>query len=62
MNTFGHVLGQEQRIKGTDVALGPSIDVVRVPEWGRTFESYGEDPTSTAVWPWPRLKAFRAKA
>lgn len=44
MNTFGHVLGQEQRIKGTDVALGPSIDVVRVPEWGRTFESYGEDP------------------
>ena len=30
--------------KGTNVALGPTIDVVRVPEWGRTFESYGEDP------------------
>ena len=44
MNEFGKVLGQEQWIKGTNVALGPTIDVVRVPEWGRTFESYGEDP------------------
>lgn len=44
MHAYGQVLGQEQWIKGTNVALGPSIDVVRVPEWGRTFESYGEDP------------------
>ncbi len=44
MNTFGRVLGREQWIKGTNVALAPSIDVVRVPAWGRTFESYGEDP------------------
>lgn len=44
MNEFGKVLGQEQRGKGSNVALAPSIDVVRVPEWGRTFESYGEDP------------------
>jgi beta-glucosidase len=44
MRAFGQALGQEQWIKGTNVALGPSIDVVRVPEWGRTFESYGEDP------------------
>jgi beta-glucosidase len=38
------MLGAEQWGKGTNVELGPSIDVVRVPEWGRTFESYGEDP------------------
>jgi beta-glucosidase len=44
MNEFGKVLGQEQWKKGTNVALGPSIDVLRVPEWGRSFESYGEDP------------------
>ena len=44
MNNYGKVLGEEQWKKGTNVALGPSIDVVRVPEWGRTFESYGEDP------------------
>ena len=44
MNQFGRALGQEQRIKGTSVMLGPTIDVVRVPEWGRIFETYGEDP------------------
>ena len=44
MREFGRVLGREQWLKGTSVELGPSIDVVRVPEWGRTFESYGEDP------------------
>jgi beta-glucosidase len=41
---YGRELGQEQWQKGTNVELGPTIDVVRVPEWGRTFESYGEDP------------------
>lgn len=44
MEQFGKVLGEEQWKKGTNVALGPSIDVLRVPEWGRSFESYGEDP------------------
>ena len=44
MHRFGEVLGNEEWRKGTNVALAPSIDVVRVPEWGRTFESYGEDP------------------
>ena len=44
MNGFGTVLGKEEWDKGTNVTLSPSIDVVRVPEWGRTFESYGEDP------------------
>ena len=44
LRKFGEVLGNEEWGKGTNVALAPSIDVVRVPEWGRTFESYGEDP------------------
>jgi beta-glucosidase len=44
LRKFGEVLGKEEWGKGTNVALAPSIDVVRVPEWGRTFESYGEDP------------------
>ncbi len=44
LNEFGKVLGNEEWNKGTNLALSPSIDVVRVPEWGRTFESYGEDP------------------
>jgi beta-glucosidase len=44
LETFGQVIGKEQWEKGTNVELGPTIDVVRVPEWGRTFETYGEDP------------------
>jgi beta-glucosidase len=44
LRSFGEVLGNEEWGKGTNVSLAPSIDVVRVPEWGRTFESYGEDP------------------
>lgn len=44
LEEFGRVLGEEQWGKGTNVELGPTIDVVRVPEWGRTFETYGEDP------------------
>ncbi len=44
MNAFGRVLGEEEWGKGTNVALGPTMDIVRVPEWGRTFETYGEDP------------------
>jgi beta-glucosidase len=44
LNAFGRVLGEEQWGKGTNVELGPTIDVVRVPQWGRTFETYGEDP------------------
>jgi beta-glucosidase len=44
LNAYGRVLGEEQWRKGTNVELGPTIDIVRVPEWGRTFETYGEDP------------------
>lgn len=44
MHRFGEVLGKEQWGKGTNVELGPTVNVVRVPEWGRSFESYGEDP------------------
>ena len=44
LETFGQVIGREQWGKGTNVELGPTIDVVRVPQWGRTFETYGEDP------------------
>ncbi len=44
LNAYGKVLGQEEWQKGTNVALSPTMDVVRVPQWGRTFETYGEDP------------------
>ncbi|MDT7760721.1 MAG: beta-glucosidase, partial [Mycobacterium sp.] len=42
--TYGHVIGAEQAAKGSTVDLGPTINIVRDPRWGRAFESIGEDP------------------
>lgn len=41
---YGAVIGAEQWGKGVKVDLGPTINIVRDPRWGRAFESYGEDP------------------
>ncbi|NUO02881.1 MAG: glycoside hydrolase family 3 protein [Saprospiraceae bacterium] len=35
---------REARSRGTHMALTPVVDVVRDPRWGRTEETYGEDP------------------
>jgi beta-glucosidase len=42
--TYGSVIGAEDKAKGVDVDLGPTINIVRDPRWGRAFESYSEDP------------------
>ncbi|MBV9447397.1 MAG: glycoside hydrolase family 3 C-terminal domain-containing protein [Streptosporangiaceae bacterium] len=42
--TYGQAIGTEQTAKGTTVDLGPTINIVRDPRWGRAFESIGEDP------------------
>jgi beta-glucosidase len=41
---YGQLIGSEQAAKGTTVDLGPTINIVRDPRWGRAFESIGEDP------------------
>jgi beta-glucosidase len=46
---YGAVQGAEARRKGIDVVQGPDINLARVPENGRTFEAYGEDPYLTAT-------------
>jgi beta-glucosidase len=61
INEYGRVLGQEQWVKGTNVELGPTIDVVRVPEWGRTFESYGEDPFFNAQMAVAEIKGIQSQ-
>ncbi|MDF1559672.1 MAG: glycoside hydrolase family 3 N-terminal domain-containing protein [Bacteroidales bacterium] len=39
-----NVVAREMRSRGTHHALTPVIDVCRDPRWGRTEETYGEDP------------------
>jgi beta-glucosidase len=41
---YGQVIGAEQAAKGSTVDLGPTINIVRDPRWGRAFESISEDP------------------
>jgi beta-glucosidase len=41
---YGTAIGQEFAGKGVNVALGPTINMVRDPRWGRAYETFGEDP------------------
>jgi beta-glucosidase len=45
---YGIALGAETKAKGQNVLLGPMVNIVRVPEGGRNFETFGEDPYLTA--------------
>ena len=40
----GQVVAAEARFKGNDVVFAPTVNIMRTPLGGRTFESYGEDP------------------
>ena len=44
---YGEVIGAEEAAKGANVNLGPTVNIVRDPRWGRAFEAYGEDPYLT---------------
>lgn len=46
-NRYGAVIGQEDKAKGAEVDLGPTVNIVRDPRWGRAFEAYSEDPYLT---------------
>ena len=44
----GQAIAQEVKGLGRDMILGPTVNINRVPLWGRNFEGYGEDPYLTA--------------
>jgi beta-glucosidase len=41
---YGAVMGDEAARRGYEALYGPMINIVRVPEGGRNFETLGEDP------------------
>lgn len=47
-NKEGSAIGEELRAKGSQVILGPTVNINRVPFGGRGSESNGEDPFLTA--------------
>ncbi len=38
------VVAREMRVRGVQYVLSPVLDLARDPRWGRTEETYGEDP------------------
>ncbi len=42
--SYGEVEAAEARGQGFDVVQGPTLDLLRVPQDGRAFETFGEDP------------------
>ena len=51
---YGKTVGNEARLKGNDGVLAPTVNMMRTPLNGRTFEAFGEDPflvaRTTASW------------
>ncbi|MGI8608824.1 MAG: beta-glucosidase [Candidatus Dormibacteria bacterium] len=51
---YATVVANETRAKGNSVVFGPTVNIMRNPQGGRTYEAFGEDPyvmTRTTV-PW----------
>lgn len=41
---YGAIAGEESKAIGNGLLEAPTINIVRIPQNGRTFEGYGEDP------------------
>ncbi|MFZ4620066.1 MAG: glycoside hydrolase family 3 C-terminal domain-containing protein [Bacteroidota bacterium] len=45
---YGSALARETKAKDRNTILGPCVNINRIPNGGRNFESYGEDPFLTS--------------
>jgi len=45
----GAAVGSQARAQGVDALQGPYLNLARVPEGGRVFEGFGEDPALTSA-------------
>jgi len=48
VEAVGHALGREVKAHDAHVLLAPCVNIARIPNGGRNFESYGEDPFLTS--------------
>ncbi len=59
--TYGDLIGQEVLMVGRDLLEGPTVNIARVPQGGRNFESYGEDPFLAGQFAVPYIQAMQAR-
>lgn len=57
---FGDVIGQETRDLALHVLEGPGLNLARVPQGGRNFEYFGEDPFLTGTMGVAEIRAIQA--
>lgn len=57
---FGDVIGRETRDLGLHVLEGPGLNLARVPQGGRNFEYFGEDPFLTGTMAVAEIRALQA--
>ncbi|NOV00026.1 glycoside hydrolase family 3 C-terminal domain-containing protein, partial [Paenibacillus planticolens] len=59
-SAWGDIIGEETRASGHNVLLTPGINLGRVPNAGRNFEYFGEDPYLAGVMAVAQVNAVQA--
>lgn len=58
---FGHIAGKEVAARPEHLIEGPGLNITRVPQNGRNFEYFGEDPYLTARLGVAEVRALQAE-
>ena len=58
-NAFGEVAGQETAARGEHLIEAPGVNIIRVPQNGRNFEYFGEDPYLSGQLAIPEIQAIQ---
>ncbi len=61
MRQIGAVTAAEMRITGLDWTFGPTLAVVRDDRWGRSYESYSENPAVVASYAGPLVEGLQGR-
>jgi beta-glucosidase len=61
MQRIGAVTALEMRVTGLDWTFAPTLAVVRDDRWGRTYESYSENPEVVASYAGPLVEGLQGK-
>ena len=58
---YGSAYGAEQAGKGHNIALMPTINILRLPFWGRAPETFSEDPYLTGAQAAAEIRAVQSR-
>ncbi len=61
MRKIGEITAREMRVTGIDWTFAPTLAVVQDDRWGRTYESYSEDPALVASYAAPFVKGLQGE-